>query len=306
MPTSNLASLSDNSGVQITFSIHHILSASPPPVGAPNLLRLQNIKLLGLALLCFALPGLGCGSNPGGLHGRMRIYALKYGEGKYSARLVNTLKQENLVNLNWLVYLVVNENPRQYTLIDTGFDDATLRRKFGLQKTKTIAELLSLVGVRSIDIDQVFLTHTHFDHAHNLPQFTNSTVYLQSREYAALADKSIAAFLSAAKLAGRLRLIEHSRMTHGIFATIFTGGHTPGSQAIFLNANGRNFIFTGDECYFQDACRVRMPLPVAAANSPENNRAFLRTLDSGTEILTGHETHLTGGHWLNEYVYVMQ
>lgn len=258
------------------------------------------------ALAFFAFIATCCAGDRKAAAARTKIYALKYGESKYPANLVNTLSQERLVNLNWLVYLVVSENPRQYTLIDTGFDDPAPRRKFGLQKTKTIGELLSLVDINNAEIGQVFLTHSHFDHAHNLPHFTNSVIYLQSREYNSLADKSIAAFLSGANSAGRLRLAESGRMNHGIFETLFTGGHTPGSQAILLKANGRSFVFTGDECYFQDACRKQVPLPVASAHSPENNRAFLRTLDGNAKILTGHETHLTDGRWLNDYVYVVE
>lgn len=249
---------------------------------------------------------LGCFGSQNGPQGRTRIYVLKYGESKYPASLVNTLSRERLVTLNWLAYLVVSGNPPQRTLIDTGFDAPVLARQFGLQKTQQMGTLLGLVGLKTTDIHQVFLTHSHFDHAHNLPQFTNSVIYLQGREYSSLADKSIAAFLSAAKSAGNLRLIEPGQMNHGIFETIFTGGHTPGSQAMRLTANGRNYVFTGDECYFADACRAKVPLPAAAAHSPEKNRSFLRGLGESEVILAGHETRFTGGRWLNDYVYLIE
>ena len=248
----------------------------------------------------------GCFDSQNGQQSSKRIYALKYGESKYPASLVNTLSRERLVTLNWLVYLVVSENPPLNTLVDTGFDDPALARQFGLQKTQSMGALLALVGLKATDIHQVFLTHSHFDHAHNLPQFTNSVIYLQSREYSSLADKSIAAFLSGVKSAGNLRLIEPGQMNHGIFETIFTGGHTPGSQAVRLVANGRNYVFTGDECYFADACRAKVPLPAAAAYAPQKNRAFLRSLAESEVILAGHETRLTGGRWLNDYVYLIE
>lgn len=232
------------------------------------------------------------------------IYALKYGESHYRAALVNTQAKSKNVRLNWLFYLV--EAKGEYTLIDTGFENNRLRKQFGLQKFKSAHELLSLVGVTPDQINRVILTHSHFDHASNTPLFERSHVVMQVKEFHSLSDKSITPFLTSLQTQKRLQLIEQPRLSLGEFELIFTGGHTPGSQAVRLAANGKAYLFTGDECYFQDACHAHVPLPAASAYSQKNNVNFLSTVSDSDIILTGHETNLTGGRWLNDFVYLFE
>lgn len=234
----------------------------------------------------------------------VNIYALKYGESNYRTTLVNTQAKSKYVRLNWLFYLV--EAKGEYTLIDTGFENTRLRRQFGLQKFKSARELLSLVGVTPDKISRVILTHSHFDHAGNTPLFERSHVVMQAKEFDSLSDKSIAPFLSSLQTQKRLQLIEQPRLSLGEFELNFTGGHTPGSQAVRLVANDKAYLFTGDECYFQDACRAGVPLPAASAHSQKNNADFLRSISDRDIILTGHETNLTGGRWLNDFVYLFE
>ncbi len=237
--------------------------------------------------------------------GQTKIYALKYGESTYRSNLVNTLSQERQLKFNWLFYLVEAGNPPQYTLIDTGFENAKWRSRFGLKNFKTAAELLSLVGVRPEQISRVILTHSHFDHAGNVTHFKNSNILIQAKEYHALLDRSIAPFLASVKAREKLQLIDQPRTQAGEFELIFTGGHTAGSQAVRVSVNDKTYLFTGDECYFQDACHARVPLPAASAHSQKHNKDFLKTISESDRILTGHESQLTGGHWLNDFVYLM-
>lgn len=236
--------------------------------------------------------------------GPSKIYALKYGESNYRAALVNTLEKSAYVRLNWLFYLV--EKNGAYTLIDTGFEDARLRKQFGLKKFKSARELLSMAGVKPEQISRVILTHSHFDHAGNLPHFKNSRIFIQAKEFSSLSDKSITSFLASQKQQGKLQLIDQPSAQAGEFEQVFTGGHTPGSQAVRLTTGEKTFLFTGDECYFQDACRARVPLPTVSAHSQQNNTRFLQSIGERDIILTGHETNLTGGRWLNDFIFLFE
>lgn len=263
--------------------------------------------LAAVAIALVALSAAGCaGAKPLPGTTLTRIYALKYGESTYRANLVNTLSHERLIELNWLFYLVETGNPPQYTLIDTGFENAKWRSQFGLKKFRTAADLLSLVGVTPAQVSRVILTHSHFDHSENIKQFKGSQVFIQAKEFHALADKSIAPFLASLQNQGKLQLIDQPVFRIGEFELVFTGGHTAGSQAVRLTANGKAYLFTGDECYFQDACHRRVPLPAASVHSQKNNGHFLNTIGERDFILTGHETNLTGGRWLNDFIYLFE
>src|SRR5262249_47047162 len=80
-------------------------------------------------------------------------------------------------------------------------------------------------------------------------------------------------------------------------------GHTKGSLAVRVTAKGREVIFTGDECYFSRSCKAKIPLPAGAVYSAAANRQFIESLNPQSLLLTGHETELTDGRWLNDYVF---
>ena len=236
----------------------------------------------------------------------IRIYAFKYGESDYRSALVNTLSQKPWVKLNWIFYLIVTQTPPQYTLIDTGFADAAFRRQFGLKNFKYATDLLAAVGVKPKEIGRVILTHSHFDHANNVPLFENAHVYMQAAEFNQLSDKSILPFLNSLQAQGKLHLIKERSHHLDPFEVIFTGAHTAGSQVVRLTVNDKTYLFTGDECYFQDACRARTALPKISAYSVKRNIDFLQTISERDIILTGHETQLSQGRRLNDSVYLIE
>lgn len=235
-----------------------------------------------------------------------KIYVLKYGESRYRTALVNSLSREKSVRLNWLIYLIETGSPVQYTLIDTGFSDPHEQKRFGVQRYRSLQALLKETGITPGQVRKVFLTHSHFDHAGNAPMLQNSTFYLAAGEYAQLADQSIVAFLRQKQQAGGLITLQGMQNQIDEWRVTLTAGHTPGSQVIRLKLNGKDYLFTGDECYFADACRQQIPLPKASAHSVSNNKAFLKTIGKHEIILTGHETNLTGGRWVSDAVYVIE
>lgn len=75
---------------------------------------------------------------------------------------------------------------------------------------------------------------------------------------------------------------------------LFTGGHTPGSQAVeWIVSSKGQFLFTGDECYLIEECKNGIGLPKEATFSLRRNRDFIEYVrilsDKGTKILTLHD-----------------
>jgi len=227
-----------------------------------------------------------------------RIYALRYAVSDYPANLVNSAQKSGTVTLNWLAYLV-RDSSGENTLIDCGFSDAAFRRRFALRNFRAIENLLGDLGLKPQDIKYVVLTHSHFDHALDVDKFANAAVYIQQREYAALQEKTLQLKLTTIKEQGRLRIIDGKMPLYGNFSAELIAGHTPGSQVVYY----KNYVFTGDECYFRESCDRKLPLPSTAAFSVENNRLFLNSLAPNTFILAGHETDFVQGRWLTDYIF---
>ena len=68
-------------------------------------------------------------------------------------------------------------------LVDAGFHAEKWIHRFGFYDWEPPEVVLGKVGVRSEQIEKVFLTHMHFDHGNNLGAFPNAEVYVQLAEY---------------------------------------------------------------------------------------------------------------------------
>lgn len=253
------------------------------------------------------LAAIGCGpgtvkkSEAAPQHGALKIYALKYGESFYPARLVNTTEPGPQVRLNWLAYLIEDASG-QRTLIDCGFSEAKLVKRFALQKFKPLTEILATLGVTPEKIQTIILTHTHFDHAGDIDKFPNARIVLHTQEFAAPEEAFLKPVLARLQSTGRLLLLDKTT-TLGALRIEPVQGHTKGSLVVRIAENAKAIVFSGDECYFAASCRAGIALPQGAVYSSEANRRFIAGIAQTETILTGHETDLQNGRWLNDQVF---
>ena len=68
-------------------------------------------------------------------------------------------------------------------LVDAGFHAEKWIHRFGFYDWESPEVVLGKVGVRPEEIEKVFLTHMHFDHANNVGALPNADVYVQWEEY---------------------------------------------------------------------------------------------------------------------------
>ncbi|MFZ5628880.1 MAG: MBL fold metallo-hydrolase [Spirochaetota bacterium] len=234
-----------------------------------------------------------------------QIYALKYAESEYPARLVNTRQAVGKVYVHWLAYLIRSADG-SLTLIDCGFSDPVLIKRFGLRDFKPITEILKQVNIEPRQIQKVILTHTHFDHALDVELFGSATVYVHASEAEKPESQQLKRVFEKLAAQNRLQIIQ-SRMSVGDnLEAIHTAGHTRGSLVIQLQSKSEPTIFTGDECYFAKECHDGIGLPAAAAFDQNRNLAFIRSIKPGTRLLTGHEPHKGGGRWITPQIFLVE
>jgi N-acyl homoserine lactone hydrolase len=153
-------------------------------------------------------------------------------------------------------------------LVDTGYRYIGRAREMAdavpVLGWRSPAELLPAIGLTPEEVDSIFLTHAHWDHAGNLEAFPNATFYLQARELAewrrvlsgparhgwllSAIDPADIDAISALQETGRLRLL------HGAVADVLPGidvvaaheTHTPGHQVIAIRTAGGRYVAAGD------------------------------------------------------------
>ena len=128
---------------------------------------------------------------------------------------------------------------------------------------------LANVGLDPQKVGIVILTHLHFDHCGNNNLFPNAKIYVQREELAYAAtlndtrslqlfdQRDIANLVERDK--HRLVLIDGDREIAKGVKCVRVGGHTAGSQAVYVDTAEGVAILTGDACYIYDNLEKRIP-----------------------------------------------
>ena len=81
--------------------------------------------------------------------------------------------------LDYFVWLIRNEN--RAVVVDTGFDHIEAKKR-GRTIMALPSERLAQLGIDSKRVEDVIITHLHYDHAGTLKDFPNARFHLQETE----------------------------------------------------------------------------------------------------------------------------
>ena len=189
-------------------------------------------------------------------------------------------------------------------LVDCGFGaEPGLRRG----RTTLVDPLVALagLGVEPGAVDQLVVTHAHYDHIGNLHRFPDAEVVIARREYefwtgpyahrtqfAHSTEPDELEHLAEVAAQGRLRLVEDAlELAPGIELTV-VGGHTPGQLIAQVAQPGGAVVLAADALHFYDELERDRPFFVVA-DLLEMYRGFdlLRemTQDPGRLLVAGHD-----------------
>jgi N-acyl homoserine lactone hydrolase len=168
----------------------------------------------------------------------------------------------------WLI-----QRGKEWLLWDTGVPESALNDPKGwstLPKLivyhldKTITDQLAAIGLKTIDITYVALSHTHGDHIGNVRLFPNSTILIQRAEYAWISspdgpnDNVNQLKALARELLGTPKHLKPLDGDTNVFGDgsvtlVSTPGHTPGSQSLLVHLKNSGFIIlSGDVVHLEE------------------------------------------------------
>lgn len=109
------------------------------------------------------------------------VIALRYATAQLGAdrMRLGADPHDRMQHLDYFIWVVRSGD--RVILVDTGFDEVEGERR-GRSLLCHPIEALSRIGLRPEDIDDILITHMHFDHAGNLDAFPNARFHLQDRE----------------------------------------------------------------------------------------------------------------------------
>lgn len=125
----------------------------------------------------------------------------------------------------------------------------------------TLEEQLATLGLDTASIKYVGLSHYHFDHVGQLPQFAHATLLIGARDWAAITAKPPQAHADPAPFepwisgGGRVELAQPDKDVFGDGTVVMIGlpGHTPGHCGLLVRlANTGPVLLTGDATHFRE------------------------------------------------------
>jgi glyoxylase-like metal-dependent hydrolase (beta-lactamase superfamily II) len=114
--------------------------------------------------------------------GIWEAYALRYAHHRRMARenfLGGDPNDDSPMPMDYFIW-VVKSAERVY-VVDTGFDEATAKAR-GRDFLRAPADGLNSIGIDTADVEDVILSHMHYDHAGNLGLFPKARYHIQDLE----------------------------------------------------------------------------------------------------------------------------
>jgi glyoxylase-like metal-dependent hydrolase (beta-lactamase superfamily II) len=143
------------------------------------------------------------------------------------------------------------------------------------------------------DIRRVLITHLHFDHVDQLDLYVNAEIVVSGRGLAAArasspswAPEKTLALLEAAG-EGRVLAIDNCEVIPGI-DVVWMGGHTPCSQAIYIQTAEGEVALVGDAVFRRS--QLESGIPIGIWSDLDEARGAIRSLKArGGDVLPSHD-----------------
>ncbi len=232
------------------------------------------------------------------------VFALKYADHNIRPRSDSFLFDDNHNApwpLDYFIWLLKNND--DYILVDTGFDavESSIR---GRTLYEEPAALLTRFGVRPEEINNVILTHLHYDHAGSVADFGHATFHLQTLEmqYATgpcmchdLLRKPFTADHVCAIIkqlyAGRLVFHQGaSEIAPGVQVHLI-GGHSRGLQCVRVKTQRGWIVLASDASHYYENFLHSKPFPIVVdLEDMLNGFTIIQSLaDSTDHVIPGHD-----------------
>jgi glyoxylase-like metal-dependent hydrolase (beta-lactamase superfamily II) len=198
-------------------------------------------------------------------------------------------------------------------VVDCGFGAEAGRRRARTSLVDPV-DALTALGVDAAAVDQLVVTHAHYDHIGNLHRFPNAEIVIARREYefwtgpyagrfqfAHSTEADELARLAAAGEQGRLRLVDETLDLAPGVELVVVGGHTPGqlvAQVATPRPDGGQgaVVLAADALHFYEELERDRPFFVVA-DLADMYRGFdvLREMceDPGRLLVAGHDAEVT-------------
>ena len=230
------------------------------------------------------------------------VFALRYAmrDAKRQDHFRETVADpEGAMPMDYFIW--VARSPERTILLDTGFKpDVSARRE--RTYVRSPSEALGLVGVDPASIEDIVISHLHYDHAGTIDAFPNARLHIQERELDFVTSRQNEPMRGAfevddvnevlrAMYTGRLKLYNGDARPWPGLSIHLVGGHTPGRQFVRVHTKRGWVVLAADASHFYENMDSGNPFR-GTYDVDQALAAFdtMRSLaDSDQHVIPGHD-----------------
>ena len=232
-----------------------------------------------------------------------RVYAIKYArhERRSPANFIGGDTHDVPMPLDYFVWAIVGAT--RTFVVDTGFDEP-MAAKRGRQITIPVERGLAAIGIAAESVQDVIITHMHYDHAGNGELFPKARYHVQDREMAfctgrCMCHGALNHSFEANDVAGMVHRIFAGRvefhdgdehLTSGV-SVHRVGGHTDGLQVVRVRTDRGWMVLASDASHFYANIEQVRPFPVVfnVGDMVEGYKRIYQLADSPELVIPGHD-----------------
>jgi glyoxylase-like metal-dependent hydrolase (beta-lactamase superfamily II) len=233
-----------------------------------------------------------------------QVYAIKYAQlaRRASENFIDGDPHDTAdMPLNYYVWAIVGHG--RTIVVDTGFG-AAVGKKRGRTITHPVEEGLRAIGVEPQNVQDVVITHMHYDHCGNDEAFANARYHLQDHEM----DYATGRCMCHREISKAFEADDVARMVHRVFAgrvqfhagtdeiapgvTVHhIGGHTKGLQAVRVNTDRGAVVLASDATHFYAHIEQNRAFPILynLGDLLEGYKTLRRLATSNNHVIPGHD-----------------
>lgn len=231
------------------------------------------------------------------------VFAIRYAHLERTARdnFLGGDEHDGPMPLDYYVWAIVNAE--RTVLVDTGFDEDAARHR-GRSIVRPVADGLGAIGISPDRVEDIVISHMHYDHAGNHELFPRARYHVQDAEMTyctgrCMADPEIGGVFDANAVtamihkvyAGRVQFHDGDEELAPGISLHKVGGHTRGMQIVRV-ATARGWVVLGsDTAHFYANLEPGRPFPIldSLPEYIEAQRTALRLASSPQHFIPGHD-----------------
>ncbi len=231
------------------------------------------------------------------------VYAIRYAhhERKASANFIGGDPHDGPMPLDYFVWAIVGEHGT--FVVDTGFDPA-----MGKQRQREMlqppSEGLKAIGLEAEKVEDVIVTHMHYDHAGNHALFPRARYHIQDREMAYCTGRCMChdalrhafepedvAVMVRRLFEGRVAFHDGSAELAPGVSVHLVGGHTNGLQVVRVRTRRGWVVLASDATHLYANIEQARPFPIVynVGDMLEGYATIRRLADSPDHVIPGHD-----------------